>query len=268
MGSMLLSDVAVNRHASGANRPRASRSPTRRTTDEVKALLVNVALELFTADEFATTTTRAIAERAGVSESILFRHFPTKENLLATAIAQPFEQFLAEFSRTWEARDPGTLQPGPDNEPAQKAIVREFVAHLYEDLATRRELLRALLRTSVTNPGIAADVHARLQSVITPLSAIALESAQQRGVPSDHVDTDVRSIIAMITGLAVLDDWFLPHPAPSGDQLIDDVTDLLFHGIAGPKTAAELERTTQANRRTRRESGRAAPAGRRGAPQA
>jgi hypothetical protein len=37
----------------------------------------------------------------------------------------------------------------------------------------------------------------------------------------------------MITALAVLDDWFLPTEEPNRDQLVHDISDLLFHGLTG-----------------------------------
>ncbi|MFC7471582.1 helix-turn-helix domain-containing protein [Actinomadura keratinilytica] len=44
--------------------------------------LRTAALEMFAAQGYDATTTAAVAERAGVSEMTLFRHFATKEALL------------------------------------------------------------------------------------------------------------------------------------------------------------------------------------------
>lgn len=43
--------------------------------------LIEVSQELFAARGFEGTTTRELAERAGVNEALIFRHFPTKEEL-------------------------------------------------------------------------------------------------------------------------------------------------------------------------------------------
>ena len=43
--------------------------------------ILAVAAELFARRGFRGTTTRQIAERAGINEAILFRHFPRKEDL-------------------------------------------------------------------------------------------------------------------------------------------------------------------------------------------
>lgn len=43
--------------------------------------IIDVATALFARQGFNGTTTRQIAQRAGVNEAIIFRHFPTKEDL-------------------------------------------------------------------------------------------------------------------------------------------------------------------------------------------
>jgi AcrR family transcriptional regulator len=48
--------------------------------------IVNISAELFSHKGFNGTTTKEIAERAGVSEAMIFRHFPNKEALYSAII--------------------------------------------------------------------------------------------------------------------------------------------------------------------------------------
>ena len=58
-------------------------APTiRRDGAATRQRLLRAALELFTTTGFQATTTPAIAERAGVAEGTIYRHFPGKEQLL------------------------------------------------------------------------------------------------------------------------------------------------------------------------------------------
>ena len=50
--------------------------------------LISTALELFASQGFEGTTTREIAQRSGVTEAIIFRHFPTKEDLYWAVIEE------------------------------------------------------------------------------------------------------------------------------------------------------------------------------------
>src|SRR5436190_13700889 len=55
----------------------------RMTGDERRTAIVKSALPLFAKHGFAKTTTRQMAETAGVSEALIYKHFPTKESLYA-----------------------------------------------------------------------------------------------------------------------------------------------------------------------------------------
>ena len=57
--------------------------------DQTRTRIMQAASQLFTKKGYAGTTTRAIAELAGVNEVTLFRHFGTKEKL-AKAIMDQF----------------------------------------------------------------------------------------------------------------------------------------------------------------------------------
>ncbi|MGH6689088.1 MAG: TetR/AcrR family transcriptional regulator, partial [Vicinamibacterales bacterium] len=61
---------------SGRERPKS-----RMSGHERRQHLIDSALRLFATHGFRGTTTKAIAQAAGVSEGIIFRHFPTKEAL-------------------------------------------------------------------------------------------------------------------------------------------------------------------------------------------
>src|SRR5512140_3288182 len=51
------------------------------TAEDRRQQLIGVAKELFAARGFEGTTTRELAERAGVNEALIFRHFPSKDEL-------------------------------------------------------------------------------------------------------------------------------------------------------------------------------------------
>ncbi|HEV8542229.1 MAG TPA: TetR/AcrR family transcriptional regulator [Verrucomicrobiae bacterium] len=53
----------------------------RLTSEERKRAIINAALPLFAEKGFGKTTTRDLAEAAGISEPLLYKHFPSKEAL-------------------------------------------------------------------------------------------------------------------------------------------------------------------------------------------
>src|SRR5690348_13007714 len=54
---------------------------TRLDSDERRKAIVRAAVPLFARKGFAGTTTRELAEGAGISEALLFKHFPSKQHL-------------------------------------------------------------------------------------------------------------------------------------------------------------------------------------------
>ncbi len=61
---------------------------TRQTGPDRRLSLLQAALDLFSTQGYAGTTTKAIAERSGVTEAILYRHFRTKEDILPALVEQ------------------------------------------------------------------------------------------------------------------------------------------------------------------------------------
>ncbi|WP_236978930.1 helix-turn-helix domain-containing protein [Mycobacterium kiyosense] len=73
----------------------------RRSASEVKVLMLDAAREMFAAKGFHATT-REIAERATVTEQLLFNHFASKQQLFAAAVLQPFEALAEQQLVEWQ----------------------------------------------------------------------------------------------------------------------------------------------------------------------
>jgi len=61
---------------------------SRLDSDERRHAIVDAAVPLFARKGFAGTTTRELAEAAGISEALLFRHFPSKQLLYREILQQ------------------------------------------------------------------------------------------------------------------------------------------------------------------------------------
>ena len=80
----------------------------RRPRGEARRLLLDTARRLFTDQGYAGTTTRQIADEAGVSEPLLFRYFGNKAGLFDAAMLEPYQRFMTDFMERWheELRQP------------------------------------------------------------------------------------------------------------------------------------------------------------------
>lgn len=71
--------------------------PQQARAHRTRAALVAATVELLGETGLSGCATKAVARRAGVSQGALFRHFPTKNQLLAAATEAVLEQLTADF---------------------------------------------------------------------------------------------------------------------------------------------------------------------------
>ena len=67
--------------------------------------IINAALILFAEEGFKSTSTSKIANKAGVSEGLIFRHFQNKEGLLEAIIKEGETRVLELFSEILSEKD-------------------------------------------------------------------------------------------------------------------------------------------------------------------
>ncbi|HYL93238.1 MAG TPA: TetR/AcrR family transcriptional regulator [Alphaproteobacteria bacterium] len=108
--------------------------PVRLSAIDRRQQILRVATALFARRGYQGTTTRQIAERAGVNEALLFRHFPSKENLYWTLI----EELCRARGR--RQRIQKILEGGGGDAAVFAGIAREFLVRTPRD----RELTRLL----------------------------------------------------------------------------------------------------------------------------
>jgi AcrR family transcriptional regulator len=101
--------------------------------------LIAVATKQFAKFGYDATTTAAIAEAAGVTEPILYRHFATKQELFTAITREMSDQTLAHWRELL----------GEIDDPAEqlREIARQFPSHLKE-LADAYRVIHNALTTS------------------------------------------------------------------------------------------------------------------------
>jgi AcrR family transcriptional regulator len=91
--------------------------------DDRRRQILQTAVRLFSTHGFSGTTTRKIAEAAGVSEAMVFKHFSTKEDLYGAIL---HEKACEEGSHRF---------PWDGNEPLQKAIEEKDDFNVFYQIA-------------------------------------------------------------------------------------------------------------------------------------
>jgi AcrR family transcriptional regulator len=203
---------------------RAAAQATRRPRGEPRRLLLDAARELFARRDYRSTTTREIADAAGVSEYLLFRNFGSKAGLFREALVLPFTNFVDEFGTTWQAVVP--------EETDEEELTRQFVGQLYDVLVEHR----GLLLTLVASDGLSEDEIdgagiADIRRALTVLSQISAEGMQIRGMHSSHPDLPAHSTVAMIVGMVAMRSTFFGAKPPSREAIVDELVQAILHGF-------------------------------------
>lgn len=136
--------TAPSRAASA--RPARGRS---RQKEETAAGILQAARELFAELGYEATTTRAIAERAGVAVGTVFAHYPDKNHLLGETLRAEIQQVLAQ-----------TLSTVPPKKPLEDRLVH-LSAGLLTYYVEQRQLSRELIRHATFQEGEEADAFNR-----------------------------------------------------------------------------------------------------------
>lgn len=207
-----------------AQRLSDSAAVTRRPRGEPRRLLLDAARDLFASKDYRSTTTREIAQAAGVTEPLLFRHFGSKAALFREALVEPFTSFVDEFRRTWQSLDPG--------QTGEEELARHFVGSLYDVFIRHQGLLvtlmasDALAEDEIVEAGI-ADV----RRAITLLGQISAEGMILRSIGSTHPNLPAHSTVAMIAGMAALRSTYFGSRPPSRKVIVEELTQASLHGF-------------------------------------
>nr|WP_090281273.1 TetR/AcrR family transcriptional regulator [Mycolicibacterium komanii] len=199
-------------------------SPVRRLRGEARRLLLDAARELFARQDYRGTTTREIAEAAGVSEYLVFRHFGSKAGLFREALVLPFTNFVDEFGKTWR-----TVVP---EETDEEQLAKQFVGELYDVLVRHRGLLLTLLASdSLSEEEIESAGITDIRRTLTVLGQISAEGMRIRGIQSSHPDLPAHSTVAMIVGMVALRSTFHGAEPPPREAIVDELVQAILHGF-------------------------------------
>jgi AcrR family transcriptional regulator len=207
-----------------------SRRAARRSTEEVRTLILSAANELFADRGYAQTSMRDIASRAGLSLSVLYRQFANKDELFAATLLAPFLASFEEFASAWSSQ---VDEPWEDTR-----LVGEFVRDLYANLVKYRHLVITLLAADQDSGSeLLKKAQQGMADSLRDLRSMAEHEAGRRGwLPAESVADGNTLTIAMIGGLVLLQPLLAGASQVDEDTLIDAATRMALYGMRlGPR---------------------------------
>ena len=203
---------------------RATGKATRRPRGAPRLLLLDAARTLFARQDYRGTTTKEIADTAGVLEHLLFRQFGSKAALFNEAVVVPFVTIVDDLHARWESIDPG---PG-----SSEAVAREFLGALYDLFVENRGLVMtlwtadALIEAELQETGIV-----EIDRAISALGQLGGKAFEILEIDADHQDLAARSTVAMVAGMAAFGTTFFGGVRPPRDVIVEELAQATLHGF-------------------------------------
>lgn len=216
-----------------------SAPPRRRSSDEVRALILEAAARGFARRGFDGTTTAEIAADCGVAESVLFRHFGSKANLFTAAAVEPFRDAVRGFREFWE----GVGRTFDDNDP----VMHTYIAELYDRIHDNRDAVLAMF-FAARDPGSGGAgerSRAEFAGLLDELDEVGESWAARRELEIPRLWLRTRISVAMVMSMAMFDDWFLPAGPPNGpvdrNTIIDELAGVASRGAISEQHPRHVE---------------------------
>jgi AcrR family transcriptional regulator len=210
--------------SSAKKRVEAVTPGSRRPRGEPRKLLLAAARDLFASQDYRSTTTREIAEAAGVTEHLLFRNFGSKAGLFREALVLPFTEFVDGFGRTWNSVVP--------EETDEEELTRRFVGQLYDVFVEHQGLLLTLMAAETLSEDELGETGiAEIRRALTVLSQIGAEGMRIRGMRTSNPDLPAHSTVAMIAGMAALRSTYFGSEPPPRQAIVDELVQAILHGF-------------------------------------
>lgn len=190
--------------------------------------LLDSAQQLFAERGYRGTTTKDIAENAGVSENLIFRYFRSKSELMLASVVNPLFAILQHFSDDWRRNDAFRAQ-------SHQEIVHSFVGEVVDLIDSHHGLARAILNVLVERPPDfdTAAIGRRFAEVLKGMGPEMGEFLSRRELTSTNPGLVLRmGIISAITNVVLLPESYGEgEQPPTKAVIVDELTNFVVYGL-------------------------------------
>jgi len=199
-------------------------------SDERRKAIVRAAVPLFARKGFAGTTTRELAEAAGISEALLFRHFPSKQLL--------YREILQLGCEGDPALDQlAALQPSTATLVGMiRFMVRHFLRCRESDCGELDTRLRLVLYSFLEDGDYARQLFETVSDRVVPLFEASLAAAIAAGDVAPQAATAKnlfwfgQHVAGMIAFAALPGASCVPYDGTLDDR-VEQASTFILHGI-------------------------------------
>jgi AcrR family transcriptional regulator len=201
-------------------------SPTRLTRGERRDALLDAAVELVTSGDIASVSMETVAERAGVSRPLVYKHFANRSELLAAVYRREARGLHRRLARAVGAAE------------SVEGMFRALIHGALHAADERGRVFAALRSAGGWNRELRHEQRAR---DVDTVRAFAARAERELNIARREATVATATLLAAIE--PVLAQWRL-RPTPEHAAVLEDIYMGMVHGVfeelhrAGPRRSA------------------------------
>jgi AcrR family transcriptional regulator len=165
-----------------------------------------------------------VARVAGVSKPVLYRYFADKSQMWLAVGEHLAAQVLS------------VVTPAVAQVREERALIAATIGAYLGALEAQAELYAYLMRADI--PGVHHLINGAVQTVSSGLSRVIGDRLRALGLDAGPAEPWAVGIVGLVQAVG---DWWVRHRRPMGrEALTEYLTTLLWHGIDGVRSSADL----------------------------
>jgi AcrR family transcriptional regulator len=180
---------------------------------EKQIKILQSAIEVFAEKGYAASSTSEIAQRAGVAEGTIFRHYKTKKDLLLSIVAPAMTKLIAPFVLRGFNKVLDTQYDSYDQ------LIRSMIENRIEFLKKHKYILKILIQEIPFHPELQESFQRDvLAKVLERLSKLVDHFKEQGTIIELPTSTVVRLTVSSIIGYVLVRSFYGERPGADWDD--------------------------------------------------
>lgn len=194
--------------------------------DETRTRILKAALKLFAKQGYDGTTTRDLAERAGVAEGTLFRHFSNKKAILIEVATQGWIEILTDLLT--ELSEMGSYK-------AVAQVMKKRMLNLHQNA----DLLKVCFMEAQFHPDLREHIQSEVVTKMTDVAEAFFETAMEQGIYRRMNPKMVARVFLGMFTIAGFSQETIMSPDSSPNEMkemAEGIADIFLNGVLAKET--------------------------------
>ncbi len=191
------------------------------TETETRSRILKAALRLFARRGYDGTTTRDLAEAAGVAEGTLFRYFSNKKAILIEVVSHGWVELLTDLLT--ELSEMGSYK-------AVAQVMRRRMLHLHQNA----DLLRVCFMEAQFHPELRDRIQSEVINKMTDVTEVFFQTAMEQGIYRPmSPKTVARVFLGMFTVAGFSQSTLTGDDSSPAEmqQMAEEMADIFLNGV-------------------------------------